>query len=236
MGHLILTNKELNKSMMKKTALLSTITASMLASATAATVSFSHTDFVAEYDYGAAKDSMSVTVAGSDGISFTLTIASAVDGHQVTTANSNNGGQICIDDGNSNRIQEGQGLKFSLAVDTGNTGLQLDSLSIGGINLSYINAITDTRDFEISNGNGTSTINGPFENNIILGSILGDLADIPTDTDGLNDWYLDLVLTTEFVTRFEGITFEYTTTPIPEPSTAGLLGVMTMGALLRRRR
>ncbi|MBK1791598.1 PEP-CTERM sorting domain-containing protein [Persicirhabdus sediminis] len=227
--------------MMKKTALLSTITASMLASATAATVSFSHTDFVAEYGYGAAKDSMSVTVTGDDGISFTLTLASAVDGYQVTTGNSTNDGRICITDGtentNANRIEEGQGLKFSLAVDTGNTGLQLDSLSIGGINLSWASANNNnTRDFEISNGNGTSTINGPFENDTILGSILGDWADIPTDADGLNDWYLDLVLTSEFVTRFEGITFEYTTTPIPEPSTAGLLGVMTMGALLRRRR
>ncbi len=196
-----------------KTVLISLSSISCAAPLYAGQVVFTQSDFLNRYQYGHSANAIQTTVTSDEGIKFTLTIRNAKGG-KVSIGNRSNNGFIAVTQGNENRIDKGQGLTFSLAIDHGSTKRKLDKLSIGGLSYSWLNLgspdeLSQIREFRIIAKKKQTVVTGPFYDRSIRASNLGTFAHLPTDPKQLANWKMTNILTSDCPTRFESITFNY---------------------------
>ncbi|MBK1792377.1 PEP-CTERM sorting domain-containing protein [Persicirhabdus sediminis] len=214
-----------------------TIAATSLASiisANAATLSFTN-DWFGETGLGNVSPPADTVITDAEGFVFTLSLNTA----ETTIRVSNIGSNFGIGSGNNAAnasFNDGDSATFTLSV-VAPAGYQLDSISFGDFRLVSFDTAADVATFTNTGGGGNSFVaTGAITTNAQLtGAGLQELS-LAT----LNTW--DLTLTASDVStdsadfKVNRIDFEYTTSQIPEPSAAALLGLASIALLSRKKR
>jgi hypothetical protein len=224
---------------MNKLTSISLISAFVLSASTAsaATATFGNWSSVSGFTEGSVSTFDFVTI--QDGLTFTLTATTATDPYLVI--GNANAALMPAASAKDNSWDQNESMTLSLNV----TGGTLDSLAFDNLGLNRANNPDDLMSFTDQSANTITGygatgggLGGTFDATDVTAAELATGGLTALTKDNFGSWSLTIVsLTNGTMAGMDDITFEYTTTAVPEPGTYALLaGCAALGFVMLRRR